>query len=184
MVKNKGKEFEQSIQDSAIEQGVFFYRIKDTFIPPTLRMRVKVTKNDFDSFMFQYPYLFALEMKATKSKSISFQESVIKQHQIDKLAEASKHEGIIAGFMFNFYCEKGTYNHVYFVHIRDFLIYKMIAEEGLEHTYQSKVNKSSIPIGICQEIGLEVKSVKKKVKYRYIMNTFVKEALEKYKNYK
>jgi penicillin-binding protein-related factor A (putative recombinase) len=117
-------------------------------------------------------------MKSTKSKSISFSESIIKQHQIDNLLEASKFTGVISGFLFNF---REPDNEAYFVDIHSFINYKNIAENQLEHTYQNKINKSSIPIGICREIGIEVHNVKKKVKYRYYLNKLFDELIEKYK---
>ena len=36
-------------------------------------------------------------------------------------------------------------------------------------TYKNKVNKASIPIAICEEIGTEVRSMKKKVNYTYYL---------------
>ena len=176
---NQGKVFEQNFADSCkelVHKGIFFYRIKDTFIPAQYRMKIRVTKNDFDSFIYMYPNLFALELKSTQDNKISFSESIIKSHQIEKLTEAGQTKGIIAGFIFNFRSTSETF----FIHIEDFIKYKNIAENGLEHTYESKVNRASIPIGICREIGLEIKSVKKKVHYRYSVLKFAENAIEKY----
>jgi penicillin-binding protein-related factor A (putative recombinase) len=118
-------------------------------------------------------------MKSTKSKSISFSESIIKQHQIDNLLDAVSYDGVIAGFLFNF---REPDNKAYFVHISDFVKYKHIAENQLEHTYKSKINKSSIPIAICQEIGIEVTNVKKVKKYRYVLNKLFDQLIEKYRH--
>lgn len=173
----EGKEFEDAIQVSCSEQGTFYSRIKDTFIPPDLRSRVRVSKNDYDAFIYKFPNLFPVEFKSTKDNKISFSESIIKGHQIESLRKASEYQGLISGFIFNF---REHDNYTCFIHIQDFIEYKNIAENGLEHTYESKVNKASIPIGICKEIGIEIKNVKKKVKYRYLVNKLLDELIIKY----
>lgn len=92
------------------------------------------------------------------------------------LEAAAKYEGVLPGFLFNF---REPENRVFFVHINDFLTYKNIAENQLEHTYISKVNKSSIPIGICEEIGTEVRWMKKKVNYTYYINKMCESIVSK-----
>lgn len=52
--------------------------------------------------MFARSHLFTLELKSTKENRFSFDESIIKQHQIDKLVEANTYEGVISGFVMNF----------------------------------------------------------------------------------
>jgi len=177
LVVNKGKEFEQSLKDSATEQKVFFYRIKD--VPQMmLKQGSKVSQNNYDAFMYHNNYLFAIELKSTKAKSISFSESMIKKHQIESLKEAVKYEGIIAGFIFQY---REPDNKTYFVHIDDFITYKDHAEgRNNTITYSSKVNKSSIPIGICEEIGIELINIKKKVKFRYYVRKLLDELIKKH----
>ncbi|MEH7760203.1 Holliday junction resolvase RecU [Bacillus pumilus] len=163
---NLGKIFEANIQQSAKDQGLFFYRIKDVN-PMAIKRNFGISKNNYDCFLYAKGVLFPLELKSTKSKSISFSESMIKSQQIKHLEAAAKYEGVLPGFLFNF---REPENRVFFVHIKDFLTYKNIAEKQLAHTYKSKVNKSSIPIGICEEIGTEVRWMKKKVNYTYYIN--------------
>ncbi|MBX4152315.1 hypothetical protein K1X09_34010, partial [Paenibacillus lautus] len=137
-------------------------RIKDSHIPLEFRQKIRVTKNDYDCMMFGLEHLFTLELKSTQQKSVSFDEKIIKQHQIDKLKEASQFSNVISGFIFNF---REPDNRVFFVHIKDFLDYKYIAQNHIkENNYKSKVNKSSISLAICEEIGLEIKGFKKRVK--------------------
>ena len=177
---NKGKEFEASIQQSCADQSIFYFRVRDVNLPPDVRTRVKLPQNKYDSLLYYKNHLFPFEMKATKAKSVSFSESVIKQHQIDSLLEASKFEGVISGFLFNFYGVED--NPTYFVEINAFFKYKYIAQNEItEHTYKSKVNKSSISLNICKEIGVPVTSVLKKVKYRYYVNKLLNELIEKYR---
>lgn len=179
-MKNKGKEFEEDFQKSAfsLKNNIFFLRLKDTPIPVDLRNRIKVTKNDYDCLMFSQNHLFTLELKSTKDKSISFQESVIKQHQIDKLSEANTYDGVIAGFIMNF---REPENKVYFIHIEEFLKYQHIAQNQIkDHTYKSKVNKSSISLAICQEIGIEIKGYQPRTRWHYHLKDFITEAINTY----
>lgn len=174
MSTNLGKVFEANIQQSAKDQGLFFYRIKDVN-PMAIKRNFGVSKNKYDCILFAKGVLFPLELKSTKSKFISFSESIIKAQQIKHLEAASKYEGVLPGFLFNF---REPENRVFFVHIEDFLKYKNIAENQLEHTYISKVNKSSIPIGICEEIGIEVRWMKKKVNYTYYINKMCEKLIQ------
>lgn len=175
--KNQGKQFETDIENSCKDQGIFHYRIKDTFIPPDLRSRVRVSKNNYDSFIYKKPNLFPIEFKSSGQKSVSFDEKIIKAHQIKALQDAVKYDGLIAGFIFNFReCE----NKTYFVHIDDFTKIKDLSENQLEHNYINKLNKSSISEKICAEVGIEIKQVKKKVKYRYYINHLLDELIERY----
>jgi penicillin-binding protein-related factor A (putative recombinase) len=176
-MSKEGKVFEASVEQSASEQSIFYFRVRDVN-PMAIKPNFKLPQNKYDCLLYYKDHLFPIEMKSTKGKSFSFSESIIKQHQIDNLLESIKHKGVIAGFLFNFRVEG---NPTYFVHIDDFVRYKHTAENQLEHTYKSKINQHSIPIGICQEIGLEVHNVKKKVKYRYYVNKLFDDLIEKYK---
>ncbi|PHI49611.1 hypothetical protein B9T64_06375 [Bacillus halotolerans] len=171
---NQGKVFEANIEKSAADQKLFFYRIKDVN-PMFLKKGAAVSKNKYDCFLHFNGYLFPFELKSTKNKSISFSEKIIKGQQIKHLNEASQYPSIIPGFLFQF---REPENKVYFVHIDEFLKYKNIAEKQLEHTYKNKVNKSSIPIAICEEIGTEVRWMKKKVNYTYYLNKLCGELIK------
>jgi len=180
--KKEGKVFEDNLQESVKQccEKIFFSRIKDTFIPPDLRQRVKVTKNDYDCMMFARSHLFTLELKSTKENRFSFDESIIKQHQIDKLLEANTYENVISGFVMNF---REPQNRVFFIPIQEFVDYQYVAQNMIkEHKYISKVNKSSIPIGICEEIGIEIKGSKKRVNWHYHMNAFITDAINTYQS--
>lgn len=175
--KNEGKIFESSIEQSCKEQNIFYFRVRDVN-PMALKPNFKIPQNKYDCLMYHEDHLFTIEMKSTKDNKFSFSESIIKQNQIDNLKEAATYEGVIAGFFFNF---REPDNKAYFVHIEDFLKYQHIAQNQIKkHTYKSKVNKSSIPIGICEEIGIEIKNVKKQVYYRYYINSLLKELIDKY----
>lgn len=184
MSKNHGKIFEQDIERSAKKQKIFFHRNKDIHIPFNVRqllakhnMILPVSRNKYDNFLFHKGYLFPLELKSTGQKSISFDEKIIKEHQIKYLKEATNYENIIPGFIFNFRCYD---NQTFFVHINDFLTYKDVAKNEKEHTYKHKVNKSSISLDICKEIGIEIKNNKNKTRYFYNIKDFISEAVLKY----
>ncbi|NDJ99777.1 hypothetical protein [Bacillus subtilis] len=172
---NQGKVFEANIEKSAADQKLFFYRIKDVN-PMFLKRGAAVSKNKYDCFLHFNGYLFPFELKSTKDKSIAFREKIIKPQQIKYLKEATQYPNIIPGFLFQF---REPENKVYFVHIDEFLKYKNIAEKQLKHTYKNKVNKASIPIAICEEIGTEVRWMKKKVNYTYYLNKLCVELIKK-----
>lgn len=177
MSKNPGKVFEEDIKKSCEEQNVFFYRIKDVshFM---LKPNAKISQNDYDSFIYKMPNLFPVELKSTKAKSISFDNKIIKEHQVKALQQAAEYDGVIAGFIFNF---RSANNFTCFVHIKDFLRIKYLSEHQIkDHEFQSKLNKSSIGIDICKEVGIEIKNVKKKVRYRYYMNQLLDKLIKKY----
>ncbi|MFB5758894.1 hypothetical protein [Paenibacillus medicaginis] len=174
--KNAGKEFEEQLEESAKKLNLFFLRIKDVHIPVELRNRIRLSQNKYDCLLYNGEVLFALELKSTASKSVSFDEKIIKQHQIDNLLVADGFKGVKAGFIFNF---RDYENKTYFVPIKEFIKYKDIAENQIkEHTYKSKVNKSSISLDICNEIGIEINNYKKKVKYHYHLNDFIVEVIK------
>jgi Penicillin-binding protein-related factor A, putative recombinase len=175
--KNEGRLFEATFEKSikSCEEKIFYIRIKDVSIPPDLRARISLPKNKFDCFMFTRSHLFTFELKSTKQKSISFDEKIIKQHQIDNLIDCDTYPGIISGFIFNF---REPLNRVFFVPIKEFADYKHVAQNNHPiHKYKSKVNKSSISISICEEIGIEIMGYKKRVNWHYHIEDFVTEAI-------
>jgi len=161
---NHGARFQEDIQNSANKQDVWFMRIKDVHIPFKLRGQIKVSRNEYDNLMFYDGVLFPMELKSTQSKSVSFDEAIIKQHQIENLQKAHTYKGVIAGFLMNF----RTYdNATFFIPVDRFVEYMLVAQNGLEHNYTAKVNKSSIPLDICKEIGYELFGIKKRTRYQY-----------------
>lgn len=178
MSKNTGKEFELQLKLSAEDQSVFFYRIKDVN-PMFLKPNARVSKNDFDSFIYKKPNLFPVELKSSGQRSVSFDEKIIKKHQIEALQKANEYDGLIAGFIFNF---REYENFTVFVHIQDFIEIQHLSQNQItEHRFQSKLNKSSIGLDICKEVGIEITNYKKKVKYRYYINKLLDELIDKYK---
>ena len=102
--------------------------------------------------------MFALELKSTKQKSISFTGSspMIKPHQIKALTTAHEY-GIIAGFLFNFQ-DTATY----FIPIDNF------------NNYIAATTRKSVPICDCNTIGYEIPMRKLKVNFRYDLTRLLK----------
>ena len=106
---NVGKIFENGFIKS-IPDYAWHIRIPDaaqSFAPnPSLRFS---RKNPFD-FIVWNPNtltLYALELKTTKGKSISFERDkkenkAIHYHQIDGLSRVDKYDGIVSGFVIEF----------------------------------------------------------------------------------
>lgn len=181
MSRKIGSKFQEDIEKSSNEQGIFFHNIKDVYLPPDVRRRVKLPRNKYDIIIFNKGYLFPMELKSTDKKSISFSEKIIKQHQIHNLLEASKFDKVMPGFLMNF---REPENQAFFVPIQEFVTYKYLAENQLEHNYKcregKKLNKASIPIDICEEIGFEVLNSKKRTRYRYMMTDLIDRLIEYY----
>ena len=169
MAKNPGKKFEDNIKQSCNKKDIFFYRIKDVYIPyhipQKLRQQIKVPINEYDNFIFGKGHLFPCELKSTGQKSFSFDEKIIKNHQINNLLKASQYEQIIPGFIFNF---RNYENKTYFIHINDFVDFK------------NKAERKSIPMDICEEFGIEIENEIKKTNYFYYIEEFINKAIEKY----
>jgi penicillin-binding protein-related factor A (putative recombinase) len=173
--KNPGREFEADIQQSCKDQGCFFHRIKDVYIPPDLRTRIQITPNKYDFFIFK-DILIPVELKSGEGKNFSLSESIIKSHQISSLLEAAQYDQIFPGLLFNF---RSADNATYFVPIQEFVIYQKVIDGECDKVYKSKLNKSSIPIGIIDEIGLRLKTEKKRVHWRYDIIDLVEQIKEK-----
>ena len=175
-ITNPGKNLESDIETSCTEQNIFSLRIRDVN-PMAIKKGQSVPKNKYDFILYHKGYLFPVELKSTKAKSFSYAESTIKQYQLDSLKKAGLFKGVIPGLIINF---REPENVAYFIHINDFLKCKEISEQGLSHTYINKLNKSSISIKTCEEIGFPINNIKKKVKYRYYINQLIDNLIEKY----
>ena len=177
-MKNSGKQFELNFENSVDKSYCFLYRIKDSAQSYNNSPNTKYThENPCDFYLFNSVshQLFALELKSTQYKSISFQidendksSKMIKYHQIKSLVDISKYDGIIAGLLLNFRDDKNDEQRTYFINIKDFN--KMVKE----------TNKTS-----CNEIDLllynaiKIESIKKRVHYRYDIDKFLNDMNEK-----
>lgn len=156
--RNAGKIFEDEFRDSIDKNILYYQRIKDpasSFGQDSSKTRFSI-KNPYDVFVYKYPNFFALELKSTKSKSLTFSvsdnKSQIKKCQIDGLTDASKFYGIFAGFVFNFRTQELTY----YLSIEDF------------NSFIKQTNKQSISIeDIALFGGVVIPQKIKRTKYIY-----------------
>jgi penicillin-binding protein-related factor A (putative recombinase) len=168
---------EADFQQSCKDQHIFVHRIKDVYIPPEFRQKIQVPFNQYDFFFYYDGLLVPLEIKSTAQKSVSLDNSMIKEHQVKSLLEAAQYEGVSPGLLINY---REYNNQTYFVHINDFVEYQAATKGEPKREYKSKVLKSSISLNICAEVGIEVKYEKKRVHYRYDVIGLVQEIKEKY----
>ena len=153
-----GKKFEEDFRKSVPEDH-WVYRFKDGTgnFSGTKNENVRFqAKNICDFEVMGDKYLFLLELKSHTGSSIPF--SCIRNNQIVGMSEV-KHKNIKALFILNFRDKEKTYA-VYANDLRE---------------YMSSTDRKSIPINWVEENGIEIKSQKKKVHYRYDLERFFKE---------
>lgn len=147
---NSGKRFENNFKKS-IPNNVYIYRFKDGSASWGGNEKVRFqAKNICDFMLYRKPYLFLLELKSTKNKSLPNMN--IKKHQLDNLIDASKYEGTVCGLLIEF----SKYSTVYFIEINEY-------KKFLDMNY-----RKSLPINYLQDHGIKVEVIIKKV--NIIMN--------------
>lgn len=108
---NAGKEFEKQFKES-VPKGVYILRIPDSAIGFNVEESTQrfAGKTPYDFVMYNYPNMYALELKSTSGTAISFEGKtpMIKEHQIKALRKAAVC-GVKAGFVFNFRKTNTTY---------------------------------------------------------------------------
>lgn len=173
MAKNSGKEFEEQIKNS-VPPDVYYERIKDppaSFGKDSSSVRFSL-KNPYDTYAYKYPFMYAMELKSTKGKSIPFSftdnKSSIKKCQIEGLRRASEYKGICAGFLLNFRNEvdseeKIANDNTYWFRIELFLMWASACGK------KSINEKDVIEFG-----GIKIPQILKVKKYKYDLNIIFK----------
>jgi recombination protein U len=168
---NTGKVFEQDFKKSVPEKSLLI-RLPDP--PQSFEKRSDTRfsyKNPCDYVIFDTvgKKLYCLELKTTKSKSMSFdditmdkpQGKLIKKHQIESLLKFSEFDDVIAGLVCNFRDEKNDTQRLYFMNIIDFN--KMMRE----------INKSSFnEMDIILHNAVKISGVKKRVHFNWDIDGF------------
>jgi hypothetical protein len=96
---NPGKIFERDFANSS-PANAYIRRLRDCGgMGPSGSPRY-VAANPFDFFIFRDGTLFALELKSTKSTSLSYGQ--VKDHQLKGLLDALHCRGVVAGVVVNF----------------------------------------------------------------------------------
>lgn len=170
---NAGKKFEDIFKKS-IPSYCMIHRLKDTAQSYNNSKATRFTWNnpcDFFCFDSQSHLLYALELKSTKFKNMSFQKDkddnqskMIKYHQIESLRKLSKYDGIIAGFILNFRDEEKGIERTYFQNIKDFeAMCKKI----------NKVSFNEIDL-IMNGNAIKITGIKKRINYQWNIDEFLK----------
>lgn len=153
---NIGKRFEKNFKES-VPSDIYIYRFKDGSASWGGNDKVRFqAKNICDFMLYKKPYLFLLELKSTKGKSLPF--SNIKQHQIDDLLAASRHNGVICGLVIEF----SEHNVAYFIEISHF------------QTFLEQTNRKSLPINYVAKKGVKIDIERKKVNSKYDIGKMIK----------
>ena len=173
--KDPGKIFEQHIEDSSKHQKVYNLRVRDVFIPFHLRHLIDLPPNKYDFLLAHSGIVLPLELKSVNGKSLPFAN--IEDNQIKALTAAREFDDTYPGFLFNY---RPANNATFYLHINDFLIYQGVAN-GDPSPYKSKINVASIPIGVCEEVGILLDSKLLKVHYRYDIKGLFQKVVEKYR---
>jgi recombination protein U len=149
-LSNEGKKFEDDFKNS-IPKDIIYARLKDD------TMKFKNVVNVCDYILYQYPYIYPLELKSHKGKSIPF--DCIREEQASGLFKWSARKGVKAGFIFNF---RDT-DETYFV---DAVSVKQFMEAG---------ERKSFPIEWCKTHGRRIIQNKLRTRFRYELNKFLDE---------
>lgn len=169
MSVNSGKIFEDDFKSSIDKDRCLLLRLNDQpqSFQKTARFSLK-PPCDFILYDSKTNLLFPLELKTTKYKSMSYENinernpnnAMIHKHQLEKLLEFSKYEGVKAGLLLNFRTEETNFQRTYYISIQNFL------------SMCKKINKKSI-----NEIDLittgkaiKVDGTKKRTRYTWDIN--------------
>lgn len=157
---NLGKRFEQNFKRS-VPDNIFYYRFRDGSSSWGGNDKVRFQQTNIcDSLMYDGKYLYLLELKSTKEKSLPFNN--IKQHQIKDLLKASIYKNTICGLVIEF----SELLECYFIEISQF------------KEFYNKTNRKSIPVDYLREKGIKIEIKKLKVNNRFNISKFVKEVSE------
>ena len=175
MAANEGKKFEKDIKESFENQGIWLLRLSDSSLSWQHEKTSRFTVNNPCDFLaYNKPYLFALECKSTKYRSLSFtidpkENAMIKAHQINSLVNFSLVDGIYAGFILNFRNEDDVSKGVtYWLSIKDF-------SDFINETDKKSINR----LDVVQHNGIIIDQKLKRTRFTYdiqkLINDITKE---------
>lgn len=150
-MKNEGKKFEEDFKKS-IPEKYFVYRFKDgtANFNGTKNENVRFQAHNICDFeVFAEDKLFLFELKSYKGASISL--SGIRKTQLEEMLKASNYKNIEPYFLLNF----RPLEKVYAIRVQNV------------QSFIEKAERKSIPVKRCIENGIEIKGVKKKVRFSY-----------------
>lgn len=162
-MKTTGKRFEENFKKS-IPKNIFYYRLKDNSNIWSKGTKTRFTPNNIcDCFLFDGDYLYLLELKSTKGKSLPFHN--IKKHQIDDLMWASNYANVVSGFLIDF----SELDECYFIEISCF------------YEFYTTTKRKSLGIDFCRNNGIKIGvnrlKINKKYNVKEMINKIVKEVI-------
>jgi recombination protein U len=150
---NDGKKFEEDFRRSTPPE-VYVHRVKDAGSDKT---HLRGVKNECDFIFYRYPWMYLLEMKSHKGKSIPF--GALTAEQIEGLSEHAIRPGVKAGFVFN-YRELGETYYVPAVDVAEYMCY---------------TERQSFPVDWCRQVGRRVDQRLVRTRYRYDVDKLLRE---------
>ena len=182
-MNNAGKFFERAFADSAKNDGIFCYRLKDTDLSFNGNSVSKYTPSNLcDYFLFgnvdennNKGNLYAIECKSTKYMSMSIEagsektsgNKMIRSTQIQNLIKLSFYDGIESGFVLNFRDEDRNLDDTYYISIRDFVKF-------LDETNKKSINKTD-----CELRAVKIESKIKRTHYSYNVKKMIEDIARK-----
>jgi len=106
-------------------------------------------RNPCDFILYKYPYIYLLELKSHKGKSIPF--SAIQPNQVEPLYKYSKIDGVMSGFVFNF----RDMNETYFV------------DAVSVYQFYNDGERKSFSLGWAREKGILIPQELKRTRFKY-----------------
>lgn len=171
-MKNVGKRFEEDFKNS-IPSYCFVHRLKDSAQSYNNSASTAFAwDNECDFFVLDTKthFLYAIECKTTKYKSMSVQlnkddnPGMVKYHQIDSLTKMSEYDRLLPGFFFNFRHfegKKNAFESLYWQNIDDFNL--MMNKNG---------KKSFNELDLLMNNAVKISGDKKRSRYRWDIKEF------------
>lgn len=176
---NSGKQFEDNFKKSAPDY-CFCHRLKDSaqsFIDSGLSDFSWQNPCDFYLFDTKNRIFYALELKSSKQKYISFENieeqkpkpKMIRKNQILSLIKIGEYNNTISGFFFNFRDEKNDMERTYFQSINKFMdMYRNIGKYSFNE------------IDLLLYGGIKINGEKLRKNYRWDLDEFLESQSKKY----
>lgn len=153
----RGGIFETNFKKS-VPSNILFYRFRDgTSNWDKGTMTRFQQKNICDCMLFDGNYLYFVELKNHKGKSLPL--NCIRDSQIEELTKYSKYKNTICGIVINFQDVEECY-WLFISQINSFI---------------TSINRKSIPIDFCRENGIKIANKRLRTNYRYDIDNMLKD---------
>ena len=169
MSKGVGKIFEEDFRSSIDKDRCLLIRLNDQ--PQSFAKTAKFSLKPYCDFILydSLTKLFVpIELKTTKYRSMSYEDinedksnnAMIHKHQLEKLFEFSKYDGVKSGLLLNFRTEETNVQRTYYISIQNFL------------DMCQKINKKSVNEIDLLSVGnaIKVNGAKKRSRYLWDIN--------------